>query len=162
MSAILDFAIIGLVYFALVAIAYFLGMALLFSIYDLLTGKDFPAIRRGKWEIGRATLVVSALNNLSVSVIAAIILSELMKIFQSGQPIPIGPSLPFAAISTITVASTKILLFAALSMLFWFIAGLAIASIFLRKTYREYEREINRKQEPAIKKPIRKKRKIGK
>ncbi len=139
MSAILDVAIFGFIAFFIVAAIYSLLTFILLALYDAIKNSEvrMPAIF---WpEVLKASVLSSALNNISVAILSTIIIAE---IIQGGlsTPSPITqPSTPIGIAMFAMGSLTKIILLAVFSFIFWLIFSVLLTGFLIKNRMQQME-----------------------
>lgn len=139
MGAILDFAIMGLLFYAGVALAYFIGNCLLLAACGLLWNRNLGFLSTYAPEAAKASLVAASFNSLSVTAIAVMIFGRALN---NGPSIMgLQPGSPFGMPSSIALYISalmeKLILYSAMSLAFWLAASAAILAFLIRRRGRK-------------------------
>jgi hypothetical protein len=134
MGTILDFALLGLLFLFIMAAIYSIVSFILISIYSYFKYSDFSMGAKNYYKIIQASVISASLNNLTISVISAIAISELIaRGFSAISGGIAAPSLPFGNLLYLFVSIEKILNLSIISIVFWQIIAFIIAAYSIGK-----------------------------
>ncbi|MFH1258108.1 MAG: hypothetical protein ABIG96_01645 [Candidatus Micrarchaeota archaeon] len=138
MAGALDFTIMSLVLLLAFTVFYFAALIILMLIYSLIRYGSSSFAARNWFEAVKAALIAAVMNNISMAIIALIVLNEFVKGGIAGINAGIGiVNSPAAITEFAAYAAKKMLVLSSVSVTVWLIASAGICFLLVRRKERK-------------------------